>query len=45
MKSIKVSEKAHSGLVAQAAYLTIERGKKATLSDALEFLLQKMEAD
>ena len=45
MKTIRVSEKAHGGLVAQAAYLTLERGKKVSLNEALEFLLQKMEAD
>ena len=45
MKTVRVSEKAHRELVAQAAYLTLSQGKKATLSDALEFLLQKREAD
>ena len=45
MKTVRVSEKAHGGLVAQAAYLTIERGKKVSLNGALEFLLQKREAE
>jgi len=40
-KTLAVSTKAHSGLVAKAAYLTLERGKKVTLSEALETLLEE----
>ena len=45
MKTIRVSEKAHGQLVAQAAYLTLEHKRKVTLNEALEFVLQEREAD
>uniref|UniRef100_A0A6M3Y0U0 Uncharacterized protein n=1 Tax=viral metagenome TaxID=1070528 RepID=A0A6M3Y0U0_9ZZZZ len=40
MKTIWVSDEAHSELIAIAAYLTMESKKKKTIADAVEYLLE-----
>lgn len=44
MKTIRVSDQAHSKIVAYAAYLTLENKTQVNLSQAIDHLLENMSA-
>lgn len=45
MKTIRVSEETHAGLLAVSAYLTLETKRKASLEDAIKHLLDQKQKE